>query len=159
MLVLEAVHALQNAEKTLAIILTRMQQLAKSLKEYEVVRAMPGVGDTLAPRIIAEVGDIRRFHSGSALVAFAGIDAPPYQSGTINMTNRHISKRGSSSLRRTGYEIMQCIKIVQPTSDDAVYKFMLKKESEGKPKKAAKIAAFNKFLRIYYARVNALYSA
>jgi transposase len=159
MLVLEAVHALQNTERTLAVILARMQQLAKGLKEYEVVRAMSGVGGTLAPRIIAEIGDIRRFHSGSALVAFAGIDAPPYQSGTINMTNRHISKRGSSHLRRTGYEIMQCLKINGANSDDAVYRFMLKKESEGKPKKLAKIAAFNKFLRIYYARVSALYPA
>lgn len=158
MLVLEAVHALQNAERTLAVILARMQQLAKGLKEYETVRAMPGVGDTLAPRIIAEIGDIRRFHSGSALVAFAGIDAPPYQSGTINMINRHISKRGSSHLRRTGYEIMQCLKINGTKCDDAVYQFMLKKESEGKPKKLAKIAAFNKFLRIYYARVRPLYS-
>lgn len=159
MLVLEAVHALQNAERTLAVILARMQELAKNLKEYAVVRAMPGVGDTLAPRIIAEIGDIRRFHGGSSLVAFAGVDAPPYQSGTINITNRHISKRGSSSLRRTGYEIMQCIKINKPTQDDAVYRFMLKKEAEGKPKKVAKIAAFNKFLRIYFARVSALYSA
>lgn len=157
MLVLEAVYALQNTERTLAAILARMQELAKSLKEYATVRAMPGVGDTLAPRIIAEIGDIRRFHNGSSLVAFAGIDAPPYQSGKINITNRHISKRGSSSLRRTGYEIMQCIKITKPIHDDAVYTFMLKKESEGKPKKVAKIAAFNKFLRIYYARVTAIY--
>lgn len=158
MLVLEAVYVLQHAERTLAVILTRMQQLAKGLREYATVRAMPGVGDTLAPRIIAEIGDIRRFHSGSALVAFAGIDAPPYQSGSTNMTNRHISKRGSSYLRRTGYEIMQCIKIAKPTQDDAVYQFMIKKESEGKPKKSAKIAALNKFLRIYYARVREIYS-
>lgn len=158
MLVLEAIYALQHAERTLAVILARMQQLAKSLREYVTVRAMPGVGDTLAPRIIAEIGDIRRFHSGSALVAFAGIDAPPYQSGSINMTNRHISKRGSAYLRRTGYEIMQCIKIAKPIQDDAVYRFMIRKESEGKPKKSAKIAALNKFLRIYYARVRGIYS-
>ena len=30
---------------------------------------------------------------------------------------------------------------------------MLKKEAEGKPPKAAKIAALNKFLGIYFARV------
>jgi hypothetical protein len=27
---------------------------------------------------MAEIGDVRRFHSKKALVAFAGIDAPPY---------------------------------------------------------------------------------
>ena len=32
-----------------------------------------------------------------------------------------------------------------------------KKENEGKPKRVAKIAGLNKFLRIYYARVMAIY--
>jgi transposase len=69
---------------------------AKSLKEYKVVRAMPGVGDKLAPRLIAEIGDIRRFHNGSSLIAYAGLDAPPYESGNFTATKRKISKRGSS---------------------------------------------------------------
>ena len=54
--------------------------------------------------LIAEIGDIRRFHSGKALIAYAGIDAPPYQSGQFMSVNRRISKRGSSSLRKVGYE-------------------------------------------------------
>ncbi len=37
--------------------------------------AMPGVGQILGPRIIAEIEDVRRFHSTSALVAYAGLDA------------------------------------------------------------------------------------
>jgi transposase len=65
---------------------------------------MNGVGDTLTPRIIAETGDVRRFHSGKALVAYAGLDAPPFESGQFIGTKRNISKRGSSSLRKTGYE-------------------------------------------------------
>lgn len=134
-----------------------MRDLASGLKEYDVVMAMPGVGNILGPRIIAEIGDARRFHSGSALVAYAALDAPPYQSGTFTGTNRHISKRGSSSLRKTGYEIIRFLKCVKPTKDTAVYDFLLKKESEGKPPRVAKIAALNKFLRIYYARVKELY--
>jgi transposase len=119
---------------------------------------MSGVGDVLAPRIIAEIGDVRRFHSASALIAYAGIDAPPYQSGSFYGSNRKISKRGSASLRKTGYEIMQALKIVQPQNDNAVYQYLIKKESEGKPLKVAKIAALNKFLRIYYSRVKEVYS-
>ena len=38
-----------------------------------------------------------------------------------------------------------------------VYDYMLKKEAEGKPRKVAKIAALNKFLRIIYARIKELY--
>jgi transposase len=153
MLTLEAVRILCEINRTLQTILSQMQLIATALPEYSVVRAMPGVGEVLAPRLIAEVGDVRRFHNGSALIAYAGIDAPPYQSGAFTATKRRISKRGSSLLRKTGYEIMKCLKTVKPTQDTAVYDFMLKKEAEGKPKKVAKIAALNKFLRIYYARV------
>lgn len=108
-----------------------MRELAKSLKEYKVVMAMPGVGEILGPRIIAEIGDVRRFHSGRAVIAYAGLDALPFQSGKFTATKRSISKRGSASLRKTGYEIMMYIKMSKPSEDDAVYQFMLKKETEG----------------------------
>lgn len=156
MLVLEAVRVLQVIDKTLASVLAQMRMLASDLREYDVVMAMPGVGNILGPRIIAEIGDVHRFHSASALVAYAGLDAPPYQSGTFTGTNRHISKRGSSSLRKTGYEIIRFVKCAKPTTDPAVYDFLLKKEAEGKLPRVAKIAALNKFLRIYYARVKEL---
>ncbi len=52
---------------------------------------------------------------------------------------------------------MRFLKCVKPTKDTAVYDFLLKKEAEGKPPRVAKIAALNKFLRIYYARVKELY--
>jgi len=157
MLTLEAVRVLNEVNRTLAAILTQLQALANVLPEYGVVRAMSGVGDVLAPRLIAEIGDVRRFYSGSALIAYTGIDSPPYESGNFIGTKRKISKRGSSLLRKTGYEVMKCLKTIKPTQDSAVYQFMLKKESEGKPKKVAKIAALNKFLRIYYARVSEVY--
>lgn len=157
MLLLEAVRILRETNKTLEIILTQMQAIATSLPEYSVIRAMPGVGDVLAVRLIAEIGDVRRFHSGNALVAYSGIDTPPFQSGSFSGTRCKISKRGSALLRKTGYEVMKCLKTVKPTQDSAVYNFMLKKEREGKPKKVAKIAALNKFLRIYYARVKEVY--
>ena len=52
---------------------------------------------------------------------------------------------------------MKCLKTSKPTVDASVYEYMIKKESEGKARKVAKIAALNKFLRIYYARVKELY--
>jgi transposase len=159
MLVLEAVKALHMIDTTLALILAQMRNLAKTLKEYETVMAMPGVGEILGPRLIAEIGEIRRFHSSSALIAYAGLDAPPFQSGSYTATNRSISKRGSATLRRTGYEIMRYLKVAKPNQDNAVYLYMIKKESEGKPRRVAKIAVLNKFLRIYYARVKEVYAS
>ena len=157
MLVLEAAKVVNNLETTLVAILSQMTELAKSLPEFSIVRSMSGVGDVLAPRIIAEIGDVRRFYSASALIAYAGIDTPPYESGQFRASNRKITKRGSAALRKTGYEIIQALKVVQPQNDNAVYQYLIKKESEGKPLKVAKIAALNKFLRIYYARVNEIY--
>ncbi len=157
MLVLEAVRVLREIDNTLSKIITRMKELAKSLPEYPVVRSMGGVGDVLAPKLIAEIGDVRRFHSGSALVAYAGIDAPPYQSGKFIGTNRKISKRGSKLLRKIGYEVMRVLKTHKEPDDATVYRFILKKEAEGKSKRQAKIAGLNKFLRIYYARVSEVY--
>ena len=157
MLVLEAIRILREIDSTLFKIITRMKELTKSLPEYETVRSMGGVGDVLAPKLIAEIGDIRRFHNGKALIAFAGIDALPYQSGQFTGTNRKISKRGLKVLRKIGYETMCVLKTHKAPEDDAVYRFILKKESEGKSKRQAKIAGLNKFLRIYYARVNEVY--
>ncbi|OOM82183.1 transposase IS116/IS110/IS902 family protein [Clostridium puniceum] len=158
MLVIEATRVFKEVEKTIRMILLQMQELAKKLDEYNVVRAMPGVGDVLAPRLIGSIGDIRRFHNGKALIAYAGIDAPPFESGNFKGTRQKISKRGSSYLRKTGYEIMTSLNAIKPIEDSVVYDYMLKKESEGKAEKVAKIAGLNKFLRIYYARVKEVYS-
>ena len=133
-----------------------MQNIAETIPEYKVLRSMHGVGDRLGPIILAEIGDIRRFHSGKALNSYAGNDAPPYQSGQFESKNRHISKRGSPALRKACFEVMQALKLTKP-QDDPVYLFMLKKEQEGKPHNVAKMAGVNKFLRIYYARAMALY--
>ncbi len=100
-------------------ILAQMQALAKSLPEYPVVRAMGSVGNVLAPKLIAEIGDVRRFHSEKALLAHAGIDEPPYQSGQFIGTERKISKRGSSSLRKIGHEVMRCLKTHKEPEDTA----------------------------------------
>ena len=54
------------------------------------------------------------------------------------------------------FEVMQALKLTKP-QDDPVYLFLLKKEQEGKPYNVAKMAAVNKFLRIYYAHAMELY--
>ena len=154
--VTEAVRVLHQIETTRNTILAEMQELAKTLPEYSVVKDFACVGDTLAPRIIAEIGDVRRFKNKHSLIAYAGIDAPPYQSGTFYATERHISKRGNSYLRKTGYEIMQSLLMCKPAGDP-IYEFIQKKREEGKCGKEAMIAGLNKFLRVYYGRVTELY--
>ncbi len=151
-LVQQAVSQLQTSSATLAALQKQMLTLAETLPEYSVVMGMYGVGPVLGPQLMAEIGDVRRFHSKKALVAFAGIDAPPYQSGQVDVRSRSISKRGSSSLRRTLFLVMSVILQSAPV-DEPIYQFMCKKRSEGKPYKVYMMASANKFLRVYYATV------
>ena len=123
-----------------------------------MVMRMFGVGPALGPQLMAEIGDVRRFHSKKALVAFAGIDAPPYQSGQMDICSRSISKRGSASLRRTLFLLMG-VYLQNAPVNEPVYQFMDKKLSEGKPYKVYMMASANKFLRIYYASVKAYLDA
>ncbi len=152
LLVAQAVSQLRAASAALAALRNEMQTLAASLPEYPVVMGMFGVGPSLGPQLMAEIGDVRRFHSKKALVAFAGIDAPPYQSGQMEVRSRSISKRGSSALRRTLFLVMSTILRCSP-ADEPVYQFMDKKRAEGKPYRVYMMASANKFLRIYYATV------
>ena len=162
----EAAHALVSAailqlntlNETLASLQKEMDLLASSLPEYDTVMSLFGVGAVLGSQLIAEIGDVRRFHSKHALVAFAGIDAPPYQSGNLDIKSRSISKRGSPYLRKTLFLIMNVIYMNAP-ADNCLYQYMEKKRNEGKHYFVCLIAAANKFLRIYYAKVNARLSS
>ena len=154
LLVVQAVSQLRAASASLAALRNEMQSLAASLPEYPVVMGMFGVGPALGPQLMAEIGDVRRFHSKKALVAFAGIDAPPYQSGQLEVRSRSISKRGSSALRRTLFLVMSVV-LQRSPADEPVYQFMDRKRAEGKPYRVYMMASANKFLRIYYASVKA----
>ena len=130
-----------------------MTVLSEQLPEYDVVMEMFGVGEVLAPHLMAEISDARRSHSRKAIAAFAGLDAPLYQSGNIDVKSRSISKRGSPHLRKTLFQVVDVILKNSP-EDEPVFQFLDKKRSEGKPYKVYMMAAANKFLRIYYAKVN-----
>lgn len=59
-------------------------------------------------------------------VDFAGVDAPPCQSGTFESKNRHISKRGSPRLRKTLFQVMSTINQHAP-ADDPIFHFLDRK--------------------------------
>lgn len=150
-IIIQAVDQLNAISSTLAATRTEMRRLAETLPEYPVVLAMRGVGVVLGPQLIAEIGDVRRFSSKQSLVAFAGVDSPPDQSGKREFKSGAISKRGSPLLRKTLFQIMQCILQSAP-ADDAVFQFLDRKREEGKHYYVYMVAGCNKFLRIYYAR-------
>ena len=148
------VAQLRATSAALAALKHEMQTLASQLPEYPVVMDMFGVGPTLGPQLIAEIGDVRRFYSKKALVAYAGLDAPPNDSGDVTGRHKSMSKVGASSLRRTLFLVMS-VYLQNAPLDEPVYQFMDKKRAEGKPYRVYMIASADKFLRIYYATVKA----
>lgn len=151
-IITESAMMLNSILETLNILRTEMDNLSSQLPEYETVMNLYGVGKVFCSQLIAEIGDVRRLERSKSIIALAGIDPPPYQSGKVDTKSRSISKRGSPALRKTLFQIMTIIIQNQP-ADEPVYQFLDKKRSEGKPYKVYMIAAAHKFLRIYYARV------
>lgn len=154
LLIVQAINQLNAITETLDTIQKEMLDLAAQLPEYPAVMRMFGVGETLGPQLMAEIGDVRRFERKQSLVAFAGVDAPPYQSGAFESKRRSISKRGSPRLRKTLFQVMSTLLQHEP-SEEPVFQFLDRKRSEGKNYYVYMTAGGNKFLRIYYGTVKA----
>ena len=147
----QAVGQLNAASQTVEQLRSLMNETASKLPEYPAVMAMKGVGPSLGPQLMAEIGDVTRFTHKGAITAFAGVDPGVNDSGDYSQKSVHASKHGSPALRKTLFQIMDVLIKTKP--DDAVYLFMDKKRAQGKPYYVYMTAGANKFLRIYYGRV------
>ena len=147
----QAVAQVNAASQTVEELRALMNETASKLPEYSVVMAMKGVGPSLGPQLMAEIGDVTRFTHKGAVTAFAGVDPGVNASGDYSQKSVHVSKHGSPVLRKTLFQVMDILIRTKP--DDAVYWFMDKKRAEGKPYYVYMTAGANKFLRVYYGRV------
>lgn len=152
MLIQQAVTMLNTVSEAVETLRLKMDETAASLPEYPVVMTMNGVGPTLGPQLIAEIGDVTRFTHREALTAFAGVDPMKNESGKDVPKSSRTTKKGSPHLRKTLFQVMDGL-IKRSPYDDDVFAFMDKKRAQGKPYYVYMTAGANKFLRIYYGRV------
>lgn len=151
-MVQEAITQLNAVSKTVEVLRAEMMRLAGQLPEYPVVMGLYGVGDSIGPQLMAEIGDVRRFAHKGSLTAFAGVDPGVNQSGTYEASSARSTKRGSPELRKTLF-ILMTILLQKAPPDDPVFQFLDRKRAEGKPYYVYMTAGCNKFLRIYWGRV------
>ena len=156
-LIQEAANQLTAISRSVEIYHSEMNKLASQLPEYPVVMEMYGVGESLGPQLMAEIGDVRRFERKQSLVAFAGVDPAPSESGDYCSRSNRTTKRGSPHLRRTLFNLMK-VHLQRAPADEPVFQFLNKKRAEGKPYYVYMTAAGNKFLRRYYGKVMAYFS-
>ena len=143
------VEALLQHQQHLQCLETEMEQLAKSIREYDLLLSIPGIGGKLAVSILSEIGDIDQFDHAKKLVAFAGLDPSVYASGKFTATSNKITKRGSKRLRRALFLAVQCG--LRRDANKRFREFYDKKRLEGKAHKVAIIACANKLLHILFA--------
>lgn len=137
-----------EAERTIG----EMIKLAQELSDFSIIKSIPGIGDNLAARIIAELGDMTRFKKKNELVAFAGLDPRISESGKNDGDHMHITKKGNKRLRCLLYLAVTC-SIRLKRDDNSIKDFYIKKKQQSNPmcSKAAKTACASKLVRIIYS--------
>lgn len=158
LLVTTACAQLNATLKGLATIKAEFLRIAAFMPEYEQVKRLYGVGDITAAGLIAEIGDVRRFDNRSSLIAFAGVDPSTHQSGKYESMSGKATKRGSSHLRKTLFQVVST-HLKRSPENEAVFQFIDRKRAEGKPYYVYMTAGANKFLRIYYGTIKSFLTA
>lgn len=104
--------------------------------------SIPGIGPVLNGTILAELGEIDRFATPRALVAYAGLDPSVFESGAFHGKRQRLSKRGSPYLRRALY--LATISACRHNPD--LHDYLQAKMAEGKSYTEAVIATARKLL-------------
>src|SRR5258708_14868539 len=129
------------------IVFRDFAQTMVDRKLQKLLMTIPGIGITIATTLIAEIGDIKRFPSGTCLVSFCGLDPRIKQSGGSLHHNTHLTKRGSPNLRRS----MFLAASIAQRYDIELKTYFEKKRTEGKFYKEATVANARKLLYRIYA--------
>ena len=107
--------------------------------------SIKGIGYISCAGIISEFGDISRFKSADAMVAFAGIEPSISESGTESHTGKMV-KHGSGHLRYHLLNTAEMIFMHEPIFTEFYYK----KRNEGKTHRVALSHVAKKLVRIIY---------
>ncbi|SDI97842.1 Transposase IS116/IS110/IS902 family protein [Salipiger marinus] len=81
------------------VIEDRAVELLAERHDYQLLRTIPGIGPINALTILAETGDLRRFHHQRQFLKFCGMDLATVQSGMFRGRSK-ISKYGTMSCCR-----------------------------------------------------------
>ena len=136
-------------QKDIDIIKYKITFLAKKSKYFKPINSIYGIGEFTASTIIAELGDINRFHNIKELTAYCGLDPSIKQSGKSINVHGPISKSGNKYMRKILF--IGCLNIVRLSSkchiENDIEIYYRKKRNEGKHHYAATIACTTKLLR------------
>lgn len=111
------------------------------------VTTIPGVSTATGAQIVAEIGDVKRFGGGAAIVKYAGLNPGVDESGKHSAEGVPITKHGSPYLRRALWLAANRARQYDPR----LKAFYDKKRREGKPHRVAVTAVARKLCHVVYA--------
>ncbi len=112
---------------------------------------MPVIGTAVASKLIAEIGDIRRFPNADKLARFAGV--APIKFSSAGKGKEESSKQGNRQLHGLFYFLAVSIVAVPKTgipNHPVFYAYYLRKISEGKTKSQALVCIMRRLVNIVY---------
>jgi transposase len=134
---------ISEAEMRLMALVTQSAELQRP---FDLLTSIPGIGWIVAVHLIAQIGDIRRFHSASALVSLAGLAVTEYSSGSSVNRPGHIDRHGHALLRGLLYwSAMAAIR-----TDPAMAAWAQRMRARGKPDMVIITAVMRKLLHIAF---------
>mgnify|MGYP003295452820 CR=1 FL=1 len=132
-------------------IISKIIELAKQTPYFTIIRSIPGIGDLICARLIAEIGDISRFKKPEQINAFIGVDPIIDQSGIKDGKHLHISKKGNKIARSIFFLIVRSM-VRKKVKDNQIKQYYSKKKAQ--PNIVPKVALFacvNKFIRMIHS--------
>lgn len=115
-------------------------------EDRELLTSIPGIGETLAHQIMAELPDVRVFDAAKSAAAYAGLNPRLFESGKSVRKRSGISRAGNRKLRQALY--MPTLSAIQ--HNPIIKDFFDRLVANGMAKKAAVCAAMRKLLMIAY---------
>lgn len=143
------IEQIEKYEDILQDTLDKIHLLVKDSYMFNLLMSIHCVNKNLASRFICEIGDILRFKSYKAIIAFVGTDSQILQSGDNDGLHKHITKKGNKHLRTILYLIVQQMTKAK-NIESSIKSFYKKKTQQGLRKLVALIACCNKLIRIIY---------
>jgi len=128
------------------------QEIEKILLTFEYkLTSMPGIGIAFASKLIAEIGDIRRFRNADKLARYAGV--APVKFSSAGKGKEQSSRQGNRQLHGLFYMLAVTMVTVPKSgrpNHPVFHSYYMRKISEGKTKSQALFCVMRRLVNIVF---------
>jgi transposase len=96
-------HLSEQIKRTEELIRTHIKSHPRLKRQSELLDSIPGIAETTAALLLAEITDIKQYRSARQVAAYAGLVPRERRSGSSVRGRTRLSKIGNARLRRALY--------------------------------------------------------